>query len=137
MAEERNGGNRPPAFLNYDIAPSTSRTLSQDVPLDLSCRPGKSAEAPNQPQENPADDKLSACSYCVEQFTCPAYLENHKDSNIIHGIHRCPTCERARTAEKETHLPLPMSSSRACDDAVPSMRRAGMEAAAFAGNNVR
>ncbi|XP_049275418.1 uncharacterized protein LOC119405611 [Rhipicephalus sanguineus] len=98
MAEERNDGNRPPEFFNHGIAPSMRRALSQnasldffqDVPLDLSRRPRKSAEASNQPQVNPADDKPWVCYFCMVEFTRAADLDSRKDSNIIDGRHRCP-----------------------------------------------
>ncbi|XP_049275398.1 zinc finger protein 431-like [Rhipicephalus sanguineus] len=129
-------------------------------------RPGRSAEASKQPQGNSADDKPWVCSFCMEEFTCAADLEIHVDGNIMNGRHRCPAygkffkipddncnaelnttneqdegtdvrCERAHTAEKKTHLPLPMSSSWAGDDAVPSTSHADMDAATSAGNNAR
>ncbi|XP_049275402.1 uncharacterized protein LOC125759936 [Rhipicephalus sanguineus] len=43
--------------------------------------------------------------------------------------------EKTQTAKKETSLPLPVSSSGACDDAVPSTSRADKNAAALATNN--
>ncbi|KAH7935104.1 hypothetical protein HPB52_004204 [Rhipicephalus sanguineus] len=90
MAEERNDGNTPPEFLNLDPAPSTSRVLSQDVPLDLSCRPAKSSEASIQPQGT--NNEPWVCPFCMEKFTRVADVKNHIDHNIIDRRHRCPVC---------------------------------------------
>ncbi|XP_049269321.1 uncharacterized protein LOC119384167 [Rhipicephalus sanguineus] len=75
-------------------------------------RPGKSAEASNQPQGNPADDKAWVYSFCMKGFTCAANPEKPKYRNLTDGRHQWPAC-------------------------VPSTSRAGMQTAVSTGNNAR